>query len=88
MSTFVFGKLCSSMEPVGIPLDMLLQLWFRLKPKLVPSGVAGNCQDYFSTISQLSPFVSLTFSKDRLFLMAGKIPSKAVIPHRKPEVWS
>lgn len=88
MSTFVFGKLCTSMEPVGFPLDVLLQLCFRLKPKLVPSGVAGNRQDYFSTISQLSPVVSLTFSRDRLFLMAGEIPSKAVLPHRKPEVWS
>lgn len=33
-------------------------------------------------------FVSLTFSRDRLFLMEGKILSKAAIPHRKPEVWS
>lgn len=56
------------------------------KKKPVLSAVAGNCQDYSSTISQLSPFVSLSFSRDRLFLMAGKIPSKAVIPHRKPEV--
>lgn len=51
--------------------------------RLVPS--AGNGQDYFSAISQLSPFVSLSFSRDRLFLTADKIPSKAVLPHRKPE---